>query len=125
MNFHNVSTREQAQNLAPPPRLITEQERAEHRQQQQRLLIAEEDEWRMAEWRRRHPKEAAAENAYWVERTARHRAERQDMRVRKLLVVSQCRAVEAGLPSIFTSDDECWEDAFLSTSDGIYSDESV
>ncbi|KAE8806660.1 putative AP2 protein [Hordeum vulgare] len=51
MNFHNVYTREQAQALAPPPRLIMEQDRAEHRQQQQRLLVAEEDERAMAEWR--------------------------------------------------------------------------
>uniref|UniRef100_A0A8I6YDX3 Uncharacterized protein n=1 Tax=Hordeum vulgare subsp. vulgare TaxID=112509 RepID=A0A8I6YDX3_HORVV len=101
-----------------------EQDRAKHRQQQQCLLIAEEDERRIAEWRRRHSKDVAAENAYWAERTARRRAERQDRRVCKLLAVSQCRVVEAGLPSIFTSDDERWEDAFLSSSDSTHSDDS-
>ncbi|KAI4983727.1 hypothetical protein ZWY2020_025593 [Hordeum vulgare] len=33
MNFHDVYTREQAQDLAPPPRLVTEQDRQEHRRQ--------------------------------------------------------------------------------------------
>ncbi|KAE8797243.1 Glutamyl-tRNA(Gln) amidotransferase subunit A [Hordeum vulgare] len=115
MNFHDVFTREQAQNLAPPPRLIMEQERAEHRQQQQRLLVAEEDERRMADWRRRHPEDVVAENAYWTERTARRCTERQDRRVRKLLVVSQCGAVEA---------DERWKDEFLSTFDSTHGDNS-
>ncbi|KAE8771358.1 Protein TRANSPARENT TESTA 12 [Hordeum vulgare] len=124
MNFHNVYTREQAQNLAPPPRLIIEKDRAEHRQQQRLLLVAEEDERRMAEWRRRHPEDVAAENAYWAERTARRHAEPHDRHVRKLLAVSQCGPVEAGLASIFTSDDERWEDAFLSTSDITHSDDS-
>ncbi|KAE8778745.1 Protein TRANSPARENT TESTA 12 [Hordeum vulgare] len=88
MNFHDIYTREQAQNLAPPPRLITEQDRAEHRQQQQRLPVAEEDERAMAEWRRCHPEDVAAENTYRAERTARRCAERQDKHARKLLDVS-------------------------------------
>ncbi|KAI4985586.1 hypothetical protein ZWY2020_018216 [Hordeum vulgare] len=62
MNFHDVYTREQAQNLAPLPRLIMEQDRAEHRQQQQRLLVVEEDERAMTKWRRHHPEDVAAEN---------------------------------------------------------------
>ncbi|KAE8786463.1 Glutamyl-tRNA(Gln) amidotransferase subunit A [Hordeum vulgare] len=96
-----------------------EQDRLEHRRQQRRLLVAEEDERAMAE---RHPKDVAVENAYWAERTARCRAERQDRRRRKLLAISQCGAVQSGLQSIFTSDDERWKDAFLSTSVSIHSD---
>ncbi|KAE8790228.1 putative AP2 protein [Hordeum vulgare] len=88
MNFHDVYMREQAQNLAPPPRLIMEQDRQEHLRQQRRLLVAEEDERAMTEWRRRHPEDVATENAYWAERTARRRAERQDRRRRKLLAIS-------------------------------------
>ncbi|KAE8809804.1 putative AP2 protein [Hordeum vulgare] len=49
MNFHDVYTREQAQDLVPPPHLITEQDRQEHRRQQRRLLVTEEDERAMAE----------------------------------------------------------------------------
>ncbi|KAE8782023.1 putative AP2 protein [Hordeum vulgare] len=88
MNFHDVYTREQAQNLAHPSRLITEQDRQEHRRQQRRLLVAEEDERVMAGWRRRHADDVANENAYWAERTARRRTERQDRRRRKLLAIS-------------------------------------
>ncbi|KAE8783640.1 Protein TRANSPARENT TESTA 12 [Hordeum vulgare] len=124
MNFHDVYTREQAQDLAPFPRLITEQDRAEHRQQQWRLLVAEEDERAMAEWRRRHSEDVAAENAFWAERTARCREERQDRRRRKSLAISQCVAVNNGGTSIFTSDDERWEDAWLSTSDSTHSNDS-
>ncbi|KAE8778007.1 putative AP2 protein [Hordeum vulgare] len=49
MNFQDVYTRKQTQNLAPLPRLITDQDREEHRQRQRRLLIVEEDERTMAE----------------------------------------------------------------------------
>ncbi|KAE8815818.1 putative AP2 protein [Hordeum vulgare] len=54
MNIQDVYTREQAQDLAPPPRLITDQDREEHRRRKGRLLVAEEDERAMAEWRLRH-----------------------------------------------------------------------
>ncbi|KAI4968197.1 hypothetical protein ZWY2020_005309 [Hordeum vulgare] len=41
MNFQDVYTREQAHDLAPPPRLITDQDREEHRRRQRWLLVAE------------------------------------------------------------------------------------
>ncbi|XP_040245735.1 ethylene-responsive transcription factor ERF110-like [Aegilops tauschii subsp. strangulata] len=72
MNFQDVYTRQQAQDVAPPPRIITDQDRAEHTRRQCRLLIAEEDEQGMAEWHRRHPKDVANEQAYWPERTYRY-----------------------------------------------------
>ncbi|KAE8820411.1 Glutamyl-tRNA(Gln) amidotransferase subunit A [Hordeum vulgare] len=78
----------------------------------------------MAEWRRRHSEDVAAENAFWAERTARHREERQDKRRRKLLAISQCEAINNDGMSIFTFDDERWEDAWLSTSDSNHSDDS-
>nr|XP_040245132.1 ethylene-responsive transcription factor ERF071-like [Aegilops tauschii subsp. strangulata] len=64
MNFQDVHTRQQAQDVAPPPRLITDQDRAEHARRQRRLLFAEEDERAMAEWRRRHPEDVANEEAF-------------------------------------------------------------
>nr|XP_040257721.1 ethylene-responsive transcription factor ERF010 [Aegilops tauschii subsp. strangulata] len=54
MNFQDVWTCEQAQAVAPPPRLITDQDCEEHRWRQRRLLIVEEDKRAMAEWRQRH-----------------------------------------------------------------------
>ncbi|KAE8776430.1 Farnesyl pyrophosphate synthetase [Hordeum vulgare] len=88
MNYQDVYTREQTQDLALPPRLISDQDRQEHRRQQRGLLIDEEDVRAMAEWRRRHPEDVDAENAFWAERTARRREERQDRRRRKLLAIS-------------------------------------
>ncbi|XP_020177291.1 uncharacterized protein [Aegilops tauschii subsp. strangulata] len=94
MNFQDVHTRQQAQDVAPPPRPTTDQDRAEHSRRQRRLLVAEEDERAMAEWRRRHPEDVANEEAFWArrreEQTAKHRAERLDRRRRKALAISQC-----------------------------------
>ncbi|KAM3409872.1 hypothetical protein ACQJBY_002247 [Aegilops geniculata] len=123
MNLHDVYTREQAQAVAPPARLITDQDRVEHRRRRRRLLIAEEDERAMAEWRRRHPEDVADERAYWAERTARHRAERADRRRRKALAISQCNIVEAAGQSIFTSNDDRWHDIWIDTSDNTTEDE--
>ncbi|XBI67596.1 hypothetical protein VPH35_046918 [Triticum aestivum] len=123
MNFRDVFTREQAQRVAPPPRLITDMDRADHARRCRRLLIAEEDKRAMAEWRRRHPEDVADERAYWAERTARHRAERADRRRLKALANAQCDIVSAGGRSIFTSDDERWDDIWLDTSDNTDEDD--
>ncbi|KAF7053580.1 hypothetical protein CFC21_061469, partial [Triticum aestivum] len=117
MNFQDVHTRQQAQDVAPPPRLITDQDRAEHARRQRRLLIAEEDERAMAEWRRRHPKDVADEQAYWAEQTAKRRAKRLDGRRRKALALSQCDIVENGGQSIFSANDPRWDAMWLDTSD--------
>jgi hypothetical protein len=42
MNFNDVSTRQQAEMLAPPPPAVTREQR--QRELEQRLLIAERDE---------------------------------------------------------------------------------
>ncbi|XP_020160185.1 uncharacterized protein [Aegilops tauschii subsp. strangulata] len=123
MNFRDVYMREQAQSVAPPPRLITDQDRAEHRRRQRRLLVAEEDERAMAEWRRRHPEDVATEHTFWAERTAKCRAERLDRRRQKALAISQCDIVEAGGVSIFGNNDPRWEDMWIDTSDNTSPDE--
>ncbi|XP_020177597.1 uncharacterized protein [Aegilops tauschii subsp. strangulata] len=107
----------------PPPRLSTDMDRADHARRQRRLLIAEEDELAMAEWRRRHPEDVTDERAYWAERTARRRAERADRRRRKALANAQSDIVAAGGRSIFTSDDERWDDMWLDTSDNTDEDD--
>ncbi|XP_020187908.1 uncharacterized protein [Aegilops tauschii subsp. strangulata] len=117
MNFRDVYTREQAQAVAPPPRLITDLDRAEHRRRQRRLLIVEEDERAMAEWRRRHPEDVANGCAFLAERTARRRAERADKCRRKALAISQCDLVNAGGKSFFSSDDDRWDDVWICTLD--------
>ncbi|XBH58598.1 hypothetical protein VPH35_080006 [Triticum aestivum] len=117
MNFQDVHTRKQAQDVAPPPRLITDQDRAEHARWQRRLLIAEEDERAMAEWVRRHPEDVADEKAYWAEQTAKRRTDQLDRRRRMALALSQCDIVENGGQSIFSANDPCWDDMWLDTSD--------
>ncbi|XP_020181581.1 uncharacterized protein [Aegilops tauschii subsp. strangulata] len=123
MNFRDVFTREQAQSVAPPPRLITDQDRAEQHRRQRRLLIAEEDERAMAEWRRRHPEDVAAERAFWTGKTEKRRADRLDMRRRKALAISQCDIVEAGGVLIFGDNDPRWDDMWIDSSDNTSPDE--
>ncbi|KAF7059109.1 hypothetical protein CFC21_066056 [Triticum aestivum] len=121
MNFHDVHTLQQALDVAPPPRLRTAQDRAKHVERQNRLLVAHEDERVMAEWRQQHPEDVSYEQAYWARRREeemqRRRAERLDRRQRKTLALSQCDVVENGGETIFTSDDDRWEDMWLDTSD--------
>ncbi|XP_073359685.1 uncharacterized protein [Aegilops tauschii subsp. strangulata] len=69
------------------------------------------------------PEDVANERAYSAERTSRRRAERADQHRRKALAISQCDMVEAGGRSIFTSDDERWEDIWIDTSDNTSEDE--
>ncbi|XP_048560348.1 ethylene-responsive transcription factor ERF010-like [Triticum urartu] len=123
MNFQDVHTRQQAHDVATPPRLITDQDRAEHTLRQRRLLIAKEDERGMAEWRRRHPEDVPNEQAYWAERTAKRCVDRLDRRRRKALALSQCDIVEAGGQSIFMDNDPRWEDMWLDTSNQTSKDE--
>ena len=51
LTFPNVPTREQAQELAPLPRLITDEDHRDNRRREHRLGIAEMDEEAMALWR--------------------------------------------------------------------------
>lgn len=112
MNFSDVRTHQQAQDLAPPPRLITDEDRRIQRRRERRVLIAEADEYAMAEWRQRFPEEVAAENDFWAQRRAERAAERADRRERKALAIAQC---ELGSASTFDDNDPRWDDAFLSS----------
>jgi hypothetical protein len=73
MNFTDMHTIEQAQELAPPPRLITEEERRRHRAQQRRLLIAEEDEHHRLLWAERFPEDVLIEQAFYIDPRRRRR----------------------------------------------------
>ncbi|XP_020189235.1 ethylene-responsive transcription factor ERF115-like [Aegilops tauschii subsp. strangulata] len=65
MNFDDdAQTCEQAQELAPPPQLVTDGNRQEPHRQQRRVLIAEADEQAMAEWRQRYPQDVADEKGF-------------------------------------------------------------
>ncbi|KAM0826160.1 hypothetical protein ACQ4PT_069064 [Festuca glaucescens] len=84
MNFHDVYTAEEAQEVAPPPHLITEEERRHHRTQQRRLLIAEEDEHRHVMWAERFLEDVLAERAFYTDAAQRAEDRRQSHRERRL-----------------------------------------
>ncbi|XP_051190487.1 ethylene-responsive transcription factor ERF071-like [Lolium perenne] len=65
MNFHDVWTREQAEQLAPPSPAITREQQRRRRELEQRLLIAERDERLHLEWARQFPEDIAAMEAFY------------------------------------------------------------
>ncbi|XP_044372615.1 uncharacterized protein [Triticum aestivum] len=77
LNFPNVPTREQMQELAPLLRLITDKDRHDNRRREHRLGIAKMDEEAMALWRQRFPRDIINKCEFYVQR----RAERDKRRV--------------------------------------------
>jgi hypothetical protein len=69
MNFYDVYTAKQAQQLVPPPRLITEEDCRRHRTQQRRLLITEEDEHVRLLWVEHFSKDVHAKQAILFDAT--------------------------------------------------------
>ncbi|KAK1618146.1 hypothetical protein QYE76_023663 [Lolium multiflorum] len=66
MNFHDVWTREQGEQLAPPSLVITRA--ARQRELEQRLLIAERDEALRLEWARQFHEDVAATEAFYAQK---------------------------------------------------------
>ena len=90
MNFPNMPTREQAQELAPLPWIITDEDRRDNRRREHHLGIAQMDEKAMALWRQHFPQDIINEREFYVQRRAerdKRRAERaayrEDKRRRK------------------------------------------
>ncbi|KAM0836540.1 hypothetical protein ACQ4PT_062245 [Festuca glaucescens] len=114
MNFQDVWTREQAEDLAPPPRLITDEDKRRHKMLWRRLYHAVEDERLMAEWKKGFPEDAQAMRAFYVQRKAVRKASRvarrKDKAERRAFVLAQ----EAG-PQTIGDDDDRWLDLFSST----------
>nr|XP_051201630.1 ethylene-responsive transcription factor ERF113-like [Lolium perenne] len=65
MNFHDVWTREQAEQLATPP-VITHEQQRRRRELEHRLLIAERDGAPRLEWARQFPEDVAATEAFYA-----------------------------------------------------------
>ena len=89
MNFPNVPSREQAQELTPLSRLITDEDHCDNRREH-RLSIAEMDEEAMALWRQRFLQDIINESDFYAQRRVereKRRAERaaycEDKRTRK------------------------------------------
>ncbi|CAM0910310.1 unnamed protein product [Alopecurus aequalis] len=113
MNFHDARTREQAPELAPPPRLVTDEERQRQREQWERLLIAERDDRAMKRWAEQFPEDVASERAYWDAQRATRVAARAEKRARKAAVDAQ---VDEENPTLqWDDDDPRWEDLWLTS----------
>ncbi|KAI5016646.1 hypothetical protein ZWY2020_006497 [Hordeum vulgare] len=116
MNFPEVMTREWAQRLAPPPRVVIEEDRRQNRRWDRRLGIAEMDEHAMAAWRQEFLHDVLDERAFFAERKAERRAKRaayrEDRRTRKQAALFNMELKEA---STWSSDDDRWAKDFIRT----------
>ncbi|CAM0956270.1 unnamed protein product [Alopecurus aequalis] len=112
MNFGDVRTREQAQALAPPPRLVTDEERLRQREQWERLLIAERDERAMRRWAEQFPEDVAAERTFYDAQRATRVAARAEKHARKAAIDAQ---IEENSALQWDDDDPRWEDMWLTS----------
>jgi glucan-binding YG repeat protein len=87
MNFNNVSTRQQAEMLAPLPPAVTREQR--QRELEQRLLIVERDERLRLEWAQQFPEDVAAMEAFYAKKAeekaavkAAKKADREEWRAK-------------------------------------------
>ncbi|CAM0884785.1 unnamed protein product [Alopecurus aequalis] len=108
MNYRDVWTLQQAQDLAPPPRVITEEDNRRNRLIQRRLAIAEQDERAMALWAERFPEDVEAERAFYAQRRAAKRAW-------DAAVMAEMEADPDG--EDWPSDDPRWEDYWATSDD--------
>ena len=125
MNFTDVHTVQQAMDLAPPPRLVTADERTAHRELQTRLLIAERDAQMVAEYRRSHPQEAAAEAellATYANERAERRFERRELRAQRRQRKAEAEAQLNN--TTWHDEDPRWEHLFSDISDTSESSDS-
>ncbi|XBI17959.1 hypothetical protein VPH35_059870 [Triticum aestivum] len=120
MNFPNVPTRERAQELAPPPRLITDEDRRDNRRREHRLGIAEMDEEAMALWRQCFPQDIINERKFYAERRAEREKRRvgratyrEDRRTRKAAAQFN---IKLGAVSPWDSNDDRYLDTYIETS---------
>jgi hypothetical protein len=68
MNFGDVTTRQQAEMLAPPPPAVMREQHQRQRELEQRLVIAERDERLRLEWHEQSPEDVAAMEAFYAEK---------------------------------------------------------
>ncbi|XP_051228873.1 uncharacterized protein [Lolium perenne] len=68
MNFSDVWTRQQAEDLAPAPQAVTQEARQRQRELGQRFLVTERDKRLRLEWAGRFLEDVAAEVAFFAEK---------------------------------------------------------
>ncbi|CAM0955723.1 unnamed protein product [Alopecurus aequalis] len=95
MNFDDVWTRQQAQDLALPLPLVTKEDEHRQCQRDRRLAVAELDERAMAEWRDHFPEDVADDRAFWEQRRAEHVARQAAKRARQAAALADLAADNA------------------------------
>ena len=111
MNFHDVWTRQQAEDLAPPPYIVRQEEQHRRRETERRLRIAERDERAAREWAARFPEDVAAENEHFrrrrAEKATRRAAKKEDRARRRAEKATKRAFIEAQLagPTTIGEDD--------------------
>jgi hypothetical protein len=90
MNFDDVTTRAQAEMLAPPPPAVMHEQRQRQRELEQHLVIAERDECLRLQWRKNFPEDVIAMEAFYAEKAeekaaikAVKKADREERRANK------------------------------------------
>ncbi|XP_020188495.1 uncharacterized protein [Aegilops tauschii subsp. strangulata] len=121
MNFPDMSTSQQAQDLSPLPRLFTDEDRRDHRRRQRRLAIAEMDVEAMAVWCERFPQDIVNERQFYKQRRTEREARRteraayrEDKRARKQAAQLKMKLGEASSRGF---QDERYADAYIQTSE--------
>jgi hypothetical protein len=84
LNFPDVESLEEAEFLAPAPRLLDDKDRHRHRQAQRRLAVAERNEELTRQWRAKFPSDVIDEEVFFNELTMTQR--RIDRRRRRKIV---------------------------------------
>nr|XP_051202417.1 uncharacterized protein LOC127316036 [Lolium perenne] len=95
MNFHDVWTREQAGELAPPSPAVTREQQRRQRELEQRLLIVERDERLRLEWARQFPEDIAVMEAFYAQKEEQKAAAKQKADREKRRAESAARAKKA------------------------------
>jgi hypothetical protein len=81
INFDDVTTRQQAEMLAPPSPAVTREQR--QRELEQRLVIAERDERLRLEWREQYPEDIAVMEVFYAEKAEEKAAKKADREERR------------------------------------------
>ncbi|XBI62732.1 hypothetical protein VPH35_043293 [Triticum aestivum] len=119
MNFLDVSS-QQAQDLAPLPRLFTDKDRRVHPRRQRRLAIAQMDVEAMVVWRKRFPQDIVNERQFYNQRrTERARGGWSEPPIGRTSVRKQAAQLKLKLreTSGLDFEDEQHADAYIQTSE--------
>jgi hypothetical protein len=108
MNFSDVESLEEAEFVAPRPRLLTDDDRARHRQEKRRLAITERDERLMQ--REEHPGDVQDEEALYAAKRTVRRADHRWYRE-----FAEQELENPNSPENFDSDDPMWNDLWTKT----------